>query len=181
MYDGLLAQAPVEHAEEVADGLHHLMVAGMADAGVPGIACKVELQVPWGTSIDELDARGDLATVIDIWEQAAAILDAQGSSPAPSEDRMSDAVIRGWSPTRRAGRIGLRLDVLRGPHHGRSFSAGVTTSSSVWPYVLRSAGLDDDTRPWPDVCAELVGRQVRVHLGTYRGSLQVERWLPAGG
>ena len=80
------------------------------------------------------------------------------------------------------GRVVLRLDVVAGAESGAVFRHGVQTNSSVWQWVLRSAGLPATPPAVSPEPERLVGTILRVELETIQWKnkprLQVKHFLP---
>jgi len=79
------------------------------------------------------------------------------------------------------GRVVLDLLVLDGPHQGQRFDHGVTSTSVVWNYLFKAAGMEAPPGQTAKA-ATLIGSELRVRLESvffkdaYR--LQVSKFLP---
>jgi len=87
-------------------------------------------------------------------------------------------VVGGQVPSASGGRVQIDLEVLSGERHGERFQQGVSSASTAWPWLFRSAGLPVPPSGAVRAAHRLLRRTMRVRLRTWEGGMEVDRWLP---
>jgi len=96
----------------------------------------------------------------------------------------ADALVRvkGVDPGPQGGRAILDLEVVSGNQTGLRLKQGVESSSSVWPWLFRSAGLPAAPSGANAIAVQLIGSILRVRLESInwcgKPRYQVKRFLP---